>query len=420
MGGPTTRRRVAALALAVAAAVGVVGGASGGERSAAAATPTRFVTGWIPVWSGGATTNGIASLSGAPEVLAEVSPFAYSATGVTSFRLSGTQQDVNRSVKAVRDAGRPVVPSITDGTGRLVMSGILQDPAARAQHVAAIVGLVVNNGFDGIDLDYEGFAFTDGRASWAATQPAWAAFVQELGAALRAQAPPRALMVTVPPIWEGGNRGYWVYSPKEILPHVDRLRLMVYDWSVNSPGPISPMSWVNDVIATMSTVGPELMARVQIGVPTYGRSWATIVSGYCPSSAPLGTVSVLMRNAWGLAMSKGATPVRHASGEMTFTYEETFTGPRTAPLPPPPYLPPVVMANTVAPADPAPLAPALRLNPGNTEVTCRVRRTVFYPDQQSVLDRAQAAKQAGTAGIAIWALGYEVADLWSGLRQIAP
>ena len=53
------------------------------------------------------------------------------------------------------------------------------DPSQLEQ---VIVNLVVNKGFDGIDLDYEGFAFSDGRSSWTATRPNWAAFVAELGA----------------------------------------------------------------------------------------------------------------------------------------------------------------------------------------------------------------------------------------------
>ena len=77
------------------------------------------------------------------------------------------------------------------------MAATLADPALRAQHVADIVNLVVANGYDGIDLDYEVFAFSDGSSSWAATQPNWTAFVTELGAALKAQG--KLLAVTIPP-----------------------------------------------------------------------------------------------------------------------------------------------------------------------------------------------------------------------------
>ena len=80
--------------------------------------------------------------------------------------------------------GRPaspitVLPAIADGSGKGRMASTLADPALRAQHVADIVALVVANGYDGIDLDYEVFAFSDGSSSWGATQPNWTAFVTE-------------------------------------------------------------------------------------------------------------------------------------------------------------------------------------------------------------------------------------------------
>ena len=152
-----------------------------------------------------------------------------------------------------------MVPSITDGSGKLTMAGILADPATRSTHVRTITDLVINRGYDGIDLDYEGFAFSDGRSSWATTRPNWAAFVAELGASLHAQG--KLLSVTVPPIWDNGSSGYWVYAWPEMLPHVDRLRLMVYDWSVGSPGPVSPLSWQTNVINYVRSIVPRRPAQ---------------------------------------------------------------------------------------------------------------------------------------------------------------
>ncbi|MFM2070298.1 MAG: hypothetical protein RLZZ623_561, partial [Actinomycetota bacterium] len=322
------------------------------------------------------------------------------------------------SVQALHSRGLWVVPSITDGTGKLAMAAIVADPVTRSQHADAIVSLVVSRNFEGIDLDYEGFAFSDGSATWAITRPNWAAFVIELATKLHAQN--RMLSITVPPIWAGGAQGYPVYAWNEILPSIDRLRLMVYDWSVSHPGPISPMVWVNDVISYVKSVAGQQINKVQIGVPAYGRSWATLISGTCPANAALDIRAVQMENAAALAASKSATPARDVSGEMKFSYDESFTGTRTASIPAPVYVQPSVRANQVSTADPSGLQPALRLNPNGTQVTCTVRRTVYYPDADSVVQRAEAALAAGTAGIAIWALGYETPDLWPKLVAIAP
>ncbi len=149
--------------------------------------------------------------------------------------------------------------------------------------------LTANPEIDGIDLDYEGFAFTDGHDSWASTQPVWVAFVTELAAALHANG--KLLSVTIPPTWLAGGvpTGYPVYAQASIAPVVDRLRLMVYDWSVSSPGPISPMSWLNQVIAYSNSAIPAASDRskLQLGVPSYGRDWGRQVKSteICPDGA---------------------------------------------------------------------------------------------------------------------------------------
>lgn len=413
---PPRRRTIRTTALAAVAVT--VAAALPWRGDAGAVTPGRFVTGWIPNWSTSVVTDGIRALDAGWEgVFAEVSPFGFSATGAGTIATSGTESNLTRSVNALRARRLPVVPSITDGTGRLVMAGILADPATRIQHVQAITNLVLARGYDGIDLDYEGFAFSDGRSSWDATRPNWAAFVAELGAALHANG--KLLSVTVPPIWNGGNSGYWVYAWPEMLPHIDRLRLMVYDWSVSTKGPLAPMTWVDSVLAYVRAVVPaDQLRKVQMGVPTYGRSWATVVSGVCPASASLGTVAIQMENMAGVVAASGAAPVRDPSGELLLVYDQTFSGSRTAPIPPPVYLPPANQAAAVAPADPTGLKPALRLDPGGSIVTCTVRRTVYYPDAYSVVQRANAALAAGLSGIAIWALGYETTDIWAPLAGI--
>lgn len=413
-----SRLPFAALALALGATTLPMstGGFAGvaGVPVVGAATPSRFVTGWVPYWE---TKDGTVAFANAPGVFADQAAFNFSATGATSIALIGGTGPLATSVSAMRAQGLPIFATITDGTPKLAMQGILLDPATRAQHVQAIVALAVTNGFDGIDLDYEGFAFDDGRASWAGTQPGWIAFVNELGAALHTNG--RLLSVTVPPIWDAGKSGYSVYSWAEIVASVDRLRLMVYDWSFSAAGPIAPISWVQNVLAYVHQVIPPVhLAKIQLGVPAYGRNWAKVVAGTCPSNASLGTASVQMANAASLAESKGATPVRHESGEMTFSYDTVYTGSLSVSLTPPTYTPSASPAPRVEEADPSGLAPAVRVMAPGAPVTCTVRRTVFYPDAASVVQRAQAAIDSGISGIAIWAMGYETGDVWSVLSTL--
>jgi spore germination protein YaaH len=290
--------------------------------------------------------------------------------------------------------------------------------------VQQLTNLAVSKGYDGIDLDYEVFAFTDGRASWPTTQPNWVAFIAELGASLHANG--KLLSVTVPPVWNGGANGYTVYAQADIAPHADRIRLMVYDWSVSTAGPIAPMFWVDSVMAYSNSVVPA--SKLQLGVPAYGRHWSVQKNAneLCPDGA-VARDSITMEEAPRLAASKGLTPTRKFStgqvpaaqvwGEMTFSWEQTVTGPRTAPAPPV-YTPPVDRVGTVNGTGDPGLAPAIRLTPPSNFVTCTITHIVYYPDAWAVRERAQRATAAGWKGIYLWALGYETADVWPIIADI--
>ena len=132
--------------------------------------------------------------------------------------------------------------------------------------------LVTVNGFDGIELDYEKFAFSDGTSTWATTRPAWVAFVTELGTALHGAG--KQLALAVPPMYDGtytSSSGYWVYDYAGVAPVVDSLRIMTYDYSVSRPGPISPLSFIRRTLAYAVTAFPA--ARIRMGLPAYGRLW---------------------------------------------------------------------------------------------------------------------------------------------------
>jgi len=416
-----SRRRAALLASGVLVlATSVLPGASPGTSpSARAAAPSRFVTGWIPYWEmdDGDGTIGVKS---APAVFADVSTFSFSAVGATTLQLIGGESPFTQTVTALRAQHITTFATLTDGMPKLGMAAILADPITRAAHVQAIVDLVTTRNLDGIDIDYEKFAFTDGKASWPTTQPLWVQFITDLGVALHAQS--KLLAVSVPAIWYDlttkAVTGYTVYDWANIIDDVDRMRVMVYDWSFSNAGPNAPMTWVNSVIAYAKATIPASIAKMQLGVPAYGYSYAKIETGTCPANTPLGKLSVQTESAAGLAESKGATPTRDVSGEMTFTYTADYKGVLNVSLTPPPYVPPDVIAPVIDDADPTGLKVAVRVMAPGAQVSCTVRRTVYYPDSTSIVQRANAALTAGMSGIAIWALGYESTDLWAALAGI--
>ena len=269
--------------------------------SAANAAPARIASGWMPYWvTSPSKPQGVNSAVANADLFTDVSPFWYSAlvggpAGVQvkiNPNFGNGAANIAWAMGQLKAAGLLVLPAIADGTGKGKMAAALADPAKRAVHVADIVNLVMANGFDGIDLDYEVFAFSDGSSSWAATQPNWTAFIQELGAALHAQG--KLLAVTIPPPCSlagtcSDKTGYWVYNIAGIAPYTDRIRIMAYDYHYNAIGPIAPIGWVRSLAQYGAAVagGP----KIQIGVPTYGRAWTKKsaagkyqLTGNCPNA----------------------------------------------------------------------------------------------------------------------------------------
>ncbi len=386
-----------------------------------------FISGWVPYWN--APEGRLGFTSAAAPMFADVSPFFYSAQpdGTIALVAGASASQLKTTVDAAHARGLKVLPTITDNSGKWIMATvILANTTSRTQHVQNIVSLVLAGGFDGIDLDYEGFAFTDGRDSWPTTQPVWDAFINELAAALHAQN--KLLSVTIPPVWVAGGvvTGYTVYDQASIGAVADRIRLMVYDWSYSGgpPGPISPMSWLTQVIAYSDPIVPN--NKLQLGVPAYGRDWGRQVNTkeICPDGA-LNTKSIELQNMQSLIDAHGATPTRldPSNGEMYFSYDVVVTGYSTKPIPAPPFVPPAHSAPVIpGPAIGATsgLQPALRLTPPLTQLSCTVRHFVYYPDATSIQQHAQAALTAGWSGVVLWALGYETADVYTALANTSP
>ena len=114
------------------------------------------------------------------------------------------------------------------------MASVLATPDKRTAFVGQITALVNNNGYDGIDLDFEKFAFNDGQQTWATTKPAWVGFIAELqrpcmppGSCCRYRCP---RCIATP-----AATGLRI---RELAPHIDKLRIMAYDHSWDSAGPI--------------------------------------------------------------------------------------------------------------------------------------------------------------------------------------
>lgn len=241
--------------------------ASTPARAVDSPRPMQALAGWAPYWD-----TQFPVLPRHTQKRFTVMPFWFA---VNRTQGGGTRV-VAKTSSPIPDYPRrvTVMPSVTDGTGRGHLSRVLRDESRRAEHVKQLVGLA--DGYDGVDLDYETFAFVDGQDSWRETREGWRDFLRELSAALHSQG--KKLSVTVPPSFPGG-RGYWVYDYETLAVEADVVRIMAYDYSVGSPGPIAPKPWVGDIVAYAKTVIPA--RKLSVGVPSYGRAWPVNVAPRC-------------------------------------------------------------------------------------------------------------------------------------------
>ena len=375
---PSRRRQVIGLLiLLVALALVIAAGVWMANREPAPPPPKPDIPldAWVPYWT---------LDSALPEVdrlgsMRDVSPFWFNATAVDQI-VADPHADADLTASFMDEAKGStahVVPSIVDAMPAGGMAAVLADPTSRAAHVDAIAAFAADGGYDGVDIDYEQFAFADGRDTWASTRPNWVAFITELGARLHADG--RTLSVSIPPIYDTdqtAQSGYWVYDYGAIAPHVDHIRIMAYDYSVDEPGPIAPLAWVETAIsaAVDATDAPD---KLVLGVPAYGRNWPTFVSGDCPVDLVEGRTSVTALTVDDLVARRNATPVYvPETGEWTFEYD-------------------------------------LEVTDGVT--SCVQTREVHFVDGDGVRARMDLARQYQLGGVALWAFGFDDAAVWEAI-----
>ena len=249
------------------------------EATPVSATSVVDVTAWAPYWK---ATDALASFNAQSDKFSELTPFFFSATGATAVGFNTNMGNQQSTLQKYKDAaaakGKALIPTVVDAMGAGGMAGVLADPVTRTQHVQTLLSFVVGNGFSGVDIDYESFAFSDGQATWADTYNNWGSFLNELSIALHANG--KTLAASVPPIYDGSQTaksGYWVYNFPMMAQVVDRVRVMTYSYSVGQPGPIAPYSWVSSSMEAIRQIVPA--DKLVLGIAAYGTDWVTNIAG---------------------------------------------------------------------------------------------------------------------------------------------
>lgn len=364
--------------------------------SAADSAPRKIMTGWVPYYS---MKTALPDVLNNIDLIKEVMPFWYTlkfngkakeAYVADLYAPANPSVPISEPLTAMRNAGLSIIPTITDGTDKLVLAGLLKSPTSRTQIVSAIMNLVRTNSYDGIDLDFEGFAFVDGNATWSSTAPSWIAFVKELSTALHAEK--KLLSVSTPYVLNPNDaqKGYYVYAWSAIASSIDKLRIMTYDYSVAKVGPLGPITWAERTVQYAVSIMPA--SKVFVGVPGYGRDWVTAVSGICPANvantikAGAKAATFVMRDAQSLASTYGATPTYDEKfGEMTFSYQKVYNGTTATGL----------------------------------ATSCTASRTAWYQDARGWALRAALVNKYRIGGITAWTFGMEEPMAMESIRQVA-
>ena len=215
----------------------------------------------------------------------------------------------------------------------------------------------------------------------------------------------KLLAVTIPPPCNtagscGPKSGYWVYNIAGIAPAVDRIRIMAYDYHVKGIGPIAPMPWVRSIVQyTVSVMDP---AKLQIGVPTYGRAWTRLdgnqprLTGTCPTDkgsaayrSLTAMASVTDRDIPALLASVGVTDQdiqwSEADQENWVYYDKKVNWTDAA---------------------------------GATQ-TCTAKRVMWWVGPQAVLARTQLVGEFGLSAAAYWTVGGDDPAQWPLIRSYA-
>ncbi len=339
------------------------------------------------------------------DMIQQVSPFWYSLkdqkTVADLYSPANPNVPISIPLQSMRAAGFKIIPTITDGTdvnpktgklSQMVLSNLLADPVSRLNIVNTIVNLVTTNNFDGIDLDFENFAYVDALSTWPTTQIRWVQFISDLSAALHAQG--KLLSITTPPLFDpaSGKKGYYLYAWSQVASLIDQLHIMAYDYSTTSPGPIGPLGWTTNTVNYAVSILPA--SKIYIGIPGYGRDWVTKVIGTCPTSpinynktvSPGVVSTVVMHNVAALASAYGASPTYNQTlGESSFTYQKIYNG----------------------------------TLPSGALTTCTAYRTVWYQDAKSFTARANLVATHHLGGLSEWTFGMEDSSAIQAIRIVA-
>jgi spore germination protein YaaH len=291
--------------------------------------------------------------------------------------------------------GVKVVPTLPTSSGWLNHQ-ILTDPTTAQRAIDQSVAYIVSQGYDGLDVDFEGVLPND--------RAALTSFATSLGLALHRNG--KLFTMALPAKTSDTTTGWAGAADYAALaPSLDYAIIMTYEYSgaTTPPGSTAPQEWVDQVLAYTSRVIPP--QKVLLGVAFYGRDWNLSQGG--PSRA------VTYPQAAAIAKVEGATIATDSITQSgTFRYASPVGQRPPLPVPAPSFSHDIVSHLPPACSIQSPAPPAPRLTPTSRTPGVLAQHEVWIENAASVRARLDLAAQYAVGGVAFWRLGQEDPAAW--------
>ena len=162
--------------------------------------------------------------------------------------------------------------------GQESLHNLLSNPENRGRLVDNLGREITRSQYDGVNIDFEFLAPSDAGN--------FVLFLQELKAKI---GPDVELSVAV---FARTANDKWAtgYDYKGIGATADKVVVMAYDYhyATDSPGPIAPLWWTNQVVDYMVSVMPR--EKILLGMATYGYDWPEAANGTTVTAEKLAAV----------------------------------------------------------------------------------------------------------------------------------
>ena len=361
------------------------------------------VSGWIPYWQ---DTLGLKSATKNIGDLDIVYPFVFTVRNDGSLS-EQANLDESKWKKFLRIADKnnvDVMPTVMWSDGAAIHA-VLSSSDKRESHIEAIVEMVEDGDFAGVNIDYE--------AKLAETKDYFSRFLEglkkeldgaQLSCTIEARTPPDSRWRTVPAVIEYSN------DYEAMAEHCDFVEIMAYDQQradlkLNDAKkgepyiPVADTDWVEKVLKlALEDIPAE---KIMLGVPTYGRQWTlTVAPEWFKEYKSVGAIN--LPDAKELAGDYKVKVGRNSAGEASYSFFPEISVYKILNSLPTP-------TGTKTGFEAAAKA-LLFANMTKMEVPVNI---VWYSDAEAIKDKIELVEKYGLKGIAIFKIdGEEDSKIW--------